>query len=65
MSEKVRQDLHQQQLSCLTLAATEDVCPLEVDHYHSLCPLEPVDANTPDQVREGGAGEVVKEEGNL
>lgn len=55
MAEKLRQELHQQQLSCLTLPTTESLCPKEVDHYHSLCPLEPVDATAADQVR-GGCG---------
>lgn len=51
ISEDLRQELCQQQMACLTLPVSEDICPKEVDSYHSLCPLETVDGTAPDQVR--------------
>ena len=48
--EELRQELYQQQMACLALPVSEDTCPKEVDSYHSLCPLEPVDDTSPDQV---------------
>ena len=53
MSDNFRQELLQRQTACLTFPVSEDDCPSEVDNYHSLCPLEPVDKTPPDQVREG------------
>lgn len=52
VSDELRQELYQQQMACLSLPASDDSCPKEVDTYHSLCPLESVDVNTPpEQVR--------------
>jgi len=53
VSESVHQELQQQQLACLTLPTSDTVCPKEVDKYHSLCPLEPVETAAPDQVKGG------------
>ncbi len=50
LSENLRQELQQQQLACLSMPVPDTSCPREVDKYHSLCPLEPVDA-PPDQVK--------------
>ncbi len=50
LSEELRQELYQRQIACLTLPASEEGCPKEVDSYHSLCPLEAIDKTTPDQV---------------
>ena len=53
-SENLRQSLLQRQTACLSFPVSEDDCPTEVDNYHSLCPLEPVDKTPPEQVRGGG-----------
>ena len=50
VAENLRQDILQRQTMCLTVPSEEDSCPSEVDNYHSLCPLEPIDTTTPDQV---------------
>ena len=52
-SENLRQDLLQRQTACLSFPVSEEGCPPEVDNYHSLCPLEPIDKTPPDQVRNG------------
>ena len=49
-SESLRQELLQRQTACLSFPVSEDGCPVEVDNYHSLCPLEPIDKTPPDQV---------------
>ena len=50
VSEELRQELYQQQMACLSLPVSDDDVPKEVDTYHSLCPLEPVDDTPPEQV---------------
>ena len=50
-SENLRQDLLQRQTACLSFPVSEEGCPAEVDNYHSLCPLEPIDKTPPDQVK--------------
>ena len=65
-SESLRQELLQRQTACLSFPVSEDGCPVEVDNYHSLCPLEPIDKTPPDQVggQEKGWGVVYKGRGS-
>ena len=46
-SENLRQEL---QSAYLSFPVSEEGCPAEVDNYHSLCLLEPIDKTPPEQV---------------
>ena len=48
--ESLRQDLLSRETVCLSVPVSGDTCPSDVEHYHSLCPLEPVDTTPPGQV---------------
>lgn len=57
--ESLRQDLLARETVCLSVPVSGDTCPSDVEHYHSLCPLEPVDTTPPEQVRGLGTNRLV------